>query len=101
MLEELPVMPFIILCVYILTFFIKKFVLKTDAQKASLPPIAAVLGGLLAIGLYHFAPTMIVAENIVEACTTGMASGLAAVGCNQVYKQYQKYITVDPEEKSE
>lgn len=101
MLEELPVMPFIILAVYVLTHFIKKCILKTDAQKASLPPIAAVLGGLIAIALYHFAPSMIVAENIVEACTMGMASGLAAVGCNQVYKQYQKYATVDSEDKSE
>lgn len=100
MLEQLPTMPFIIIAVYIITFFIKKYILKTDSQKASLPPIAAVLGGLIAICLYEFMPGTIVVENIIEACTMGMASGLAAVGCNQVYKQYQKYLNTSSDEDS-
>ena len=91
---ELATMPFIILTVYLFTWLLKRFVLKTDKQRQSLPPIAMVMGGTIAVLLFYFMPDTVEFSNIIEALTTGMGSGLAAVGCNQVYKQFQKFKTV-------
>lgn len=92
---ELATMPFIILTVYLVVWFLKKLVLKTDKQRQSLPPIAMILGGSIAVALFYFMPETTDFANIIDAVTTGMGSGLAAVGCNQVYKQFQKFRTVD------
>ena len=91
---ELTTMPFIILSVYVLVWILKNTILKTDELRKSLPPIAAILGGCIGVGLFLFIPSATVFENVVDAATTGMSSGLAAVGCNQVWKQFQKYKNV-------
>ena len=91
---ELATMPFIILTVYLIVWLMKKFILKTDKQRQSLPPIAMIMGGTIAVLLFYFMPDTVEFTNIIEALTTGMGSGLAAVGCNQVYKQFQKFRTV-------
>lgn len=91
---ELATMPFIILTVYFIVWLLKRFILKTDKQRQSLPPIAMVLGAAIATLLFFFMPEATEFANIIEALTTGMGSGLAAVGCNQVYKQFQKFRTV-------
>lgn len=95
---ELATMPFIILTVYLIVWFLKKLVLKTDKQRQSLPPIAMIMGGTIAVLLFYFMPETVEFANIIEALTTGMSSGLAAVGCNQIYKQWQKFRTADYEE---
>lgn len=91
---ELATMPFIILTVYLIVWLLKRFVLKTDKQRQSLPPISMVIGGTIAVLLFYFMPNTVDFTNIIEALTTGMGSGLAAVGCNQIYKQFQKFKTV-------
>lgn len=97
---ELATMPFIILTVYLIVWFLKKLVLKTDKQRQSLPPIAMIMGGTIAVLLFYFMPEAVDFANIIEALTNGMGSGLAAVGCNQVYKQFKKFRTVDIYEES-
>ena len=91
---ELATMPFIIMSVYLLTWFLKRLVLKTDKQRQCLPPIAMIMGGVIAILLFFFMPETVSFENIIEAVTSGMSSGLAAVGCNQIYKQFNKFRTI-------
>lgn len=88
---NIPSMPFIVLAVYLIIYVMKQFTFKTDEQRKSIPPVSAVIGGLIGIALFYKVPTAINAENIVEACTIGMGSGLAAVGCNQVFKQFKKF----------
>lgn len=88
---NIPSMPFIVLAVYLIIWVMKQFTFKTDEQRKSIPPVSAVIGGLIGIALFYKVPTAINAENIVEACTIGMGSGLAAVGCNQVFKQFKKF----------
>ena len=95
---EIATMPFIILTVYLIVWFLKRLILKTDKQRQSLPPIAMILGGTIAVLLYYFMPNTTEFTNIIEAVTTGMGSGLAAVGCNQIYKQFRKFRTVTDEE---
>ena len=92
---EVATMPFIILTVYLIVWFLKVLILKTDKQRQSLPPIAMIIGGFIAVLLFIFMPDTVEFSNIIEALTTGMGSGLAAVGCNQVYKQFQKFKGVN------
>lgn len=92
---SLTTTPFIILCTYIISDVLKNFFLKSDEDRKHIPPISAAIGGLLGILVFYFVPDAISASNIVEACTSGIASGLAAVGCNQVYKQYTKFMSGD------
>ena len=94
---NLATTPFIILCVYVITDILKNFFFKTDEDKKHIPPISAAIGGLIGILVFYFVPEAISAGNIVEACTSGIASGLAAVGCNQVYKQYAKFTNTNDE----
>lgn len=92
-------MPFIILCVYIITEFLKRNVLKNKTD--SLPPIAAIIGGLIGLILYRWNADYISSTNCIEAATTGMASGLAAVGCNQVYKRFLKFTSTTDDDSSD
>ena len=95
---ELNTMPFIIFTVYILTELLKTFVIKADTQRKGLPIIAAIMGGFIAIMLYIFMPETTNFSDIINAATDGMASGFAAVGCNQVYKQFKRFQTVEEED---
>lgn len=89
----LPTTPFIVVVVYFITYALRKYVIKTDEQRKSLPPIAAAIGCLIALIFYFFAPSEIEFTNLVDAVTSGMCSGLAAVGCNQVYKQFKRFAS--------
>lgn len=91
----LPTTPFIVVVVYFITYALRKFVIKTDEQRKSLPPIAAAIGCLIALIFYFFAPNEIEFTNLVDAVTSGMCSGLAAVGCNQVYKQFKRFASAN------
>lgn len=91
----LPTTPFIVVVVYFITYALRKYVIKTDEQRKSLPPIAAAIGCLIALVFYFFAPSEIEFTNLVDAVTSGMCSGLAAVGCNQVYKQFKRFASVN------
>lgn len=89
----LPTTPFIVVVVYFITYALRKYVIKTDEQRKSLPPIAAAIGCFIALIFYFFAPNEIEFTNLVDAVTSGMCSGLAAVGCNQVYKQFKRFAS--------
>lgn len=89
----LPTTPFIVVVVYFITYVLRKYVIKTDEQRKSLPPIAAAIGCLIALIFYFFAPSEIEFTNLVDAVTSGMCSGLAAVGCNQIYKQFKRFAS--------
>lgn len=92
---ELTTVPFIILVVYFATWAIKKWVFTTDETRKNLPPVAAAIGCAISLLIYFRAPELAMFNNIIDAATQGMASGLAAVGCNQIYKQYKKFKTLD------
>jgi len=52
-----------------------------------IPVIAGVLGVILGIIAFYAAPGIIAADNVLTAILIGGASGLAATGANQVWKQ--------------
>lgn len=87
--------PFIVLVVYFATWCLKMWVFKTKESRRALPPVAAAIGCAVALAFFFLAPEQLPFENIVDCCTHGMSSGLAAVGCNQVYKQFKKFQNTD------
>lgn len=90
-MDNLATVPIIIFAVYFIVWLLKKFVFKTNESRKNLPPIAGATGVAIALAFYFFAPQEIGFESIVDAVTQGVASGFAAVGCNQVYKQWRKF----------
>lgn len=97
---QLTTMPFIVLAVYFIIWILKKFIFKSDESRKNLPPIAAAIGCAIAIAFYFLDPDEVGFSGIIDCCTTGMASGLAAVGCNQVYKQFQKFKMISDDSES-
>ena len=85
--------PFIIIVIYIIAEIYKRVFAKKAAYKNWLPIICAVLGGIMGFLIYKFYPQGIVqyADNAIGAIGNGAFSGLAATGCNQIYKQIKKF----------
>lgn len=51
-----------------------------------IPVIVGAVGGILGIIAYYVMPGLEVG-NVLDAVASGIVSGLASTGCNQVYKQ--------------
>lgn len=82
--------PIIIITVYwILNIY--KFIVKGKEKYTRLIPIlSAPLGGGLGILIYFAAPAFLPTDNVIMAFMIGSASGLAATGTNQIFKQLTK-----------
>lgn len=85
--------PFIIIVIYLLAEIYKKIFKNKPKYKTWLPIVCAVLGGLIGILIYKLYPQGIMqyADNAISAIANGAFSGLAATGCNQIYKQIKKF----------
>ena len=55
-----------------------------------IPIITVVLGAALGVTAFYVAPEIIPADNVFTAILIGGASGLAATGTNQIFKQLTK-----------
>ena len=55
------------------------------------PVVSAVLGIIAGLVCYFAIPGIIAAETAMTAVTIGGASGLSATGCNQIFKQLNKF----------
>jgi hypothetical protein len=55
-----------------------------------IPVIAVILGVVLGIVAFFATPDIIAADNVFTAILIGGASGLAATGTNQIFKQLTK-----------
>ena len=82
--------PIIVAAVYWLMNFLKMAVHNQEKYMRLIPLIAAVTGGVLGVLAFYFMPTMIPADNVIRAILIGGASGLAATGTNQIFKQMGK-----------
>ena len=58
--------------------------------KKYIPIIAAAIGGVLGISTYFVRPDVLPSPTWYGAIITGLASGLSAVGINQIPKQLGK-----------
>lgn len=88
MMEVISV-PAITAIVYGAMALYKNFI--TEEKWVRLIPVwAALLGIILGIIAFYAAPMIMPADNVLTAILIGMASGLAATGTNQIYKQLIK-----------
>ena len=55
-----------------------------------IPVICGLAGGILGVVVFKTIPGYLPADNWLLALYVGIGSGLAAVGVNQIYKQFSK-----------
>lgn len=88
---EIISVPVIVGIVYFVMAVYKTLIKNAPAIWTSLIPVwAAMLGIGLGILAYYCVPEVMPAENVLVAVLIGLASGLGAVGVNQVGKQIKK-----------
>ena len=81
--------PAIIAIVYLIALIIKS--MSTDEKiDRMIPAICGVSGLILGLLIFFTIPGFMPVTNWAEAAATGIASGLAATGINQIYKQLTK-----------
>jgi hypothetical protein len=64
--------------------------IKAEKVLHFLPVISGVLGAIFGLIAYFTMPDIMLGNNIWLAIISGMASGLSATGCNQIFKQLKK-----------
>lgn len=79
--------PAIVAAVYAIIEILKKATKNSEKLSHFYPLIASIVGAVSGLICYYFIPTIIAAPNVVVALIIGAASGLAATGTNQTFKQ--------------
>lgn len=82
--------PAIVAIVYVLIEGYKAIVNGKANCLRFIPLIAAVAGAVLGVVAFYLAPNIILAKDVFTAILVGGASGLAATGTNQIFKQLSK-----------
>ena len=82
--------PIITCVVFFVLEFIKLLTKSNDTFKKFIPVVSGFLGIGFAVMLYYVAPSSLAVENVVHAVMIGLASGLAATGTHQIFKQIVK-----------
>ena len=100
---EIICVPVIVSLVFALMELYKKYIAKGNEKLIRIIPIIACICGIIAGIICYFAfPSLIAATNLFTAILVGGASGLSATGCNQIFKQLNKYgIDVKEVDKNE
>ena len=88
-LIQVTSVPIIVAVVYV-ALYVYKQVVKQEKFICIIPIIAALLGAVLGITAFYCLPDIIAAVNVLAAILIGAASGLAATGANQIFKQLTK-----------
>jgi type II secretory pathway pseudopilin PulG len=81
--------PAIIAIVYLIALIVKSMSTNEKLDRM-IPAICGVSGLILGILIFFTIPGWMPVSNWAEAAATGIASGLAATGINQIYKQFTK-----------
>lgn len=83
--------PFIVISVYVIIELLKRCAFPNNEKFRKLIPIvAAVLGIGISLLTFFTAPELLPITNWYDAALMGVASGLSAVGINQLGKQLIK-----------
>ena len=64
-----------------------RVIVKADTVNKFIPVICGFSGLVLGIASFYVAPELLSTDNIFNAAAIGIASGFAATGINQFYKQ--------------
>lgn len=87
-----PIASIAIIC-YVLGGFLKA--LGNEKLDCLIPQIVAVFGGSIGVLAFYTIPGYLSATNWLDALAIGAASGLVAVGINQIVKQGSKLTKVN------
>lgn len=88
---SIATLPVIVAIVYGIIEFFKHFVFaKNEAFKKYIPVVSTVLGGVIGIIAFFVCPEIMPVATWYAAILVGCASGLSAVGVNQIKKQIKK-----------
>lgn len=82
--------PVIATIVYWTVNLIKHATNNSENFKRFIPLVSAGLGATLGIICFYSVPDIIPASNVLVSIISGGASGLAATGTNQIFKQIKK-----------
>lgn len=88
---SIATLPVIVSVVYGIIEFLKYFVFtKSETFKRYIPVVSTVLGGVIGVVAFFVSPESIPVGTWYAAILMGCASGLSAVGVNQITKQIKK-----------
>ena len=88
---SIATLPVIVTVVYGVIEFLKYFVFADNGTfKKYIPVIATALGGVIGVIAFFICPEIIPVANWYGSILIGCASGLSAVGVNQIKKQIKK-----------
>lgn len=87
-----PIASIAIIC-YVLGGFLKG--IGNEKLDCLIPDIVAVFGGVIGVLAFYTIPGYLSATNWLDALAIGAASGLVAVGINQIVKQSSKLTQED------
>lgn len=86
-MTEFVSVPAIVVICYLIGMCVKAFIPKAEKF---IPCVVGICGAILGILIFYTIPGFIAADNWASALATGIVSGLAATGVNQIYKQATK-----------
>lgn len=88
---SIATVPVIAAIVYGVIDFLKYFVFSgNETFKKYIPVVSTVLGGIIGIIVFFACPEIVPVATWYGSILIGCASGLSAVGVNQIKKQIQK-----------
>lgn len=86
---EFATIPAVAAICYFVGYCVKQLINKEDVDRF-IPVITGTLGAILGAVIFKVYPDMIAANDYFTAIAIGIASGFAATGVNQIYKQLKK-----------
>lgn len=88
---SIATLPVIVSVVYGLIEFLKRFIFSdNETFKKYIPVISTLIGGLFGFIAFFVYPEIMPVANWYSSILVGCASGLSAVGVNQIKKQIKK-----------
>ena len=88
---SIAIVPVLVVIAYGIIDFLKYFVFsENETFKKYIPVISAAIGGISGVVAYFVCPEIVPVANWYGAVLIGCASGLSAVGVNQIKKQIKK-----------
>ena len=87
---EIISVPIIVTAVYWIMNLYKYITKRKEKYIKLIPVISAISGAVFGLTSFFISPEIIPADNFIMALLIGGASGLAATGTNQIFKQIKK-----------
>lgn len=101
MAEYTPIVG-IAIVLYAVAEILKRSIFKNNADmKAAIPYVCVIIGAIAAAVIFVVNPSLVAANNILDATVMGVLSGLLATGAHQVYKQFYNLIAIAQSTKNE